>query len=636
MVFEVDSDTPTAISDSLLASATAEDLETSDSSALEPDEALEEEESTENFASLGLAESVLEAVAAEGYTEPTDIQGRTIPHVLAKRDLLAQAQTGTGKTAAFALPLLSHLVLEMRRPQVLVLAPTRELAIQVADSFERYGAGLKGFRVLAIYGGQSYEPQLRQLKKGVHVVVGTPGRVMDHLRRETLDLSALDTLVLDEADEMLRMGFVDDVEWILQQTPPERQLLLFSATMPPAIRKLARTYLREPVEIFTPVKNVTAETVTQKYWLVRQVSKFEGLKRFLETEDNDGVIVFVRTRQDTLDLSEQLAARGYAVAPLNGDIPQNHRERTVQHLKDGKLEILVATDVAARGLDIQRISHVINYDMPHDPEAYVHRIGRTGRAGREGQAILFVWPRERRGLKQIEQVTGQKLIQIELPSSKAINARRVRRFKQQITAHLEHAQLPFYRDLLATYLQEEQPEAMDVLAALAVMTQQGVPLLLPDDPPPRKETRESREPRDRSKRRREQGPRAEGPPADYSGEVGVYRLAVGHRDQVRPGQIVGAIANEAGIDSGLIGEILLYDTFSTVELPVALEAQLIRALSKTRVAGRQLKLSRFDSQRPLPSRRPAQAPLGRKAKRSLKKDKVSRSRQSMKFKGRKV
>ena len=574
------------------------------------------------FEQFGLAEKVLEAIVAEGYTQPTEIQQRTIAHVIQGKDLLAQAQTGTGKTAAFALPLLSRIRLEFRRPQVLVLAPTRELANQVAESFERYGAGLKGLRVLPIYGGQGYDKQLRQLNRGVHVVVGTPGRIMDHIRRETLDLSDLDTLVLDEADEMLRMGFVEDVEWILEHCAEERQLLCFSATMPPAIRKLAHSYLQAAEEVFTPVENVTAETVTQKYWLVRDVSKLEALQRFLEIEKTDGVIIFVRTRQDTMDLSEQLTAKGYAVAPLNGDIPQHNRERTVKQLKEGRLELLVATDVAARGLDIERISHVINYDIPFDPEAYVHRIGRTGRAGREGQAILFVWPRERRTLKNIERVTKQKLIQIELPSSKAINAQRIRRFKQKITQNLEHPELDFYRELLNEYLQEQEPEAMDALAALAIMAQGGRPFLMPDDPP-----RKARKERERGERRdkgQRQGEIIENTVPDYSGEKGVYRIAVGHKDQVRPGQIVGAIANEGGIDSDCIGEILLYETFSTVELPVQLEKQLMKKLSKTRVAGRMLKLSRFDEKRPLPRFKPPGAPirtLGRKAKRHLKKGK---------------
>lgn len=590
-----------------------------------------EDTSATGFAQFGLAPSVLEAVEAEGYTEATEIQQRTIGEVLQGRDLLAQAQTGTGKTAAFALPLLSRLRLEHRRPQVLVLAPTRELANQVAESFERYGAGLKGFRVLAVYGGQGYDKQLRQLKKGVHVVVGTPGRIMDHIRRETLDLSDLDALVLDEADEMLRMGFVDDVEWILEQCADERQLLFFSATMPPAIRKLSHTYLQDPVEVFTPVKNVTAETVTQKYWLARGVSKLEALQRFLEIEKTDGIIIFVRTRQDTVVLSEQLTERGYSVAPLNGDIPQHNRERTVQQLKDGRLEILVATDVAARGLDIERISHVINYDIPHDPEAYVHRIGRTGRAGREGQAILFVWPRERRLLKNIERVTKQKLIQVELPSPKAINAQRVRRFKQEITQALEHPQLDFYRNLLSEYLQEQEPDAMDALAAMAVLARGGKPLLMKDDPPrekfkareDREKSRDGRPSKGKASRGRFEG---EGQVPDYSGDTGVYRLAVGHRDRVRPGQIVGAIANEGGIDSDYIGEILLYETFATVELPVQLEKQLSKKLSKTRVAGRQLKLSRFDEKRPLPRYKPAGAPdaKGRKGHKAKGKKKAHR------------
>ena len=368
------------------------------------------------FVDLGLSAPVMASVTEVGYESPSPIQAATIPALLEGKDVLGQAQTGTGKTAAFALPILSRLKLDQKKPQALVLAPTRELAIQVAEAFQRYANKIPGFVVLPIYGGQGYAPQLTALKRGVHVVVGTPGRVIDHLDRGTLDLSELTTLVLDEADEMLRMGFIDDVEAVLKKTPPTRQVALFSATMPPVIRRIAQTYLRDPQEVTITAKTTTATNIRQRYWFVSGMHKLDALTRILEAEPFEAMIIFARTKLGTEELAQKLQARGLAAAAINGDVQQQQRERTIQQLKDGKLDILVATDVAARGLDVERISHVLNYDIPYDTESYVHRIGRTGRAGRSGDAILFVTPRERHLLRAIERATRQPITQMQLPS----------------------------------------------------------------------------------------------------------------------------------------------------------------------------------------------------------------------------
>ena len=402
-----------------------------------------------NFQDFNLSKPVMKAVADAGYETPTPIQALIIPHVLAGRDVMGQAQTGTGKTAAFALPLLSRIDISRIEPQVLVLTPTRELTIQVAEAFQTYAAHMKGFHVLPVYGGQGYELQLRPLKRGVHVVVGTPGRVMDHIRRETLNLKGLTCLVLDEADEMLRMGFIDDVEWIMEHTPPKRQVALFSATIPAAIRRIAQKHLNDPMQITTKVRTTTADTIRHRYWMVSGIHKLDALTRILESETFDGIIVFVRTKSSTAELSERLQARGYSAAPLCGDISQSTREKTIAQLKAGKLDILVATDVAARGLDVDRISHVINYDIPYDTESYVHRVGRTGRAGRTGDAILFVAPRERHMLGAIEKATRQKIDMMQLPSTELINNKRIARFKQRITDTLSANDLGFFSQLIA-------------------------------------------------------------------------------------------------------------------------------------------------------------------------------------------
>jgi len=433
----------------------------------------------DSFSELSLPAFLLEALAEVGYEKPSTIQSMTIPPLLAGRDLVGQAQTGTGKTAAFALPVLASVDPAQARPQALVLAPTRELAIQVAEAFQTYAAHLKGFRVLPLYGGADYRTQLRTLQRGVQVIVGTPGRVMDHMRRGSLDLSELRTLILDEADEMLRMGFIDDVEWILEQTPRERQIALFSATMPEAIRRIAGKHLRDPEEVTIRQKTVTNASIRQRVWMMAGVHKLDALTRILEVEDFDGIIIFVRTRLATTELAEKLAARGYATAALSGDVAQNLREKTVENLKAGRLDILVATDVAARGLDVDRISHVINYDIPYDAEAYTHRIGRTGRAGRHGEAILFVANRERRLLRAIERATGDRIEPMQLPTPQEVTDKRAARFKQRITGALEVADLDSSRQMVESYQQESGVPALDIAAALAFLAQGEQPAQTP-------------------------------------------------------------------------------------------------------------------------------------------------------------
>jgi ATP-dependent RNA helicase DeaD len=547
------------------------------------------------FRDLGLDPGLLKALQDVGYETPSPIQARTIPHLLAGADVLGQAQTGTGKTAAFALPLLSRLDLKQAVPQVLVLTPTRELAIQVAEAFQRYAAHLKGFHVLPIYGGQDYRGQLQQLQRGAHVVVGTPGRVMDHMRRGTLQLGALRSLVLDEADEMLRMGFIDDVEWILEQTPPERQTALFSATLPVAIKRIAQKYLRDPQEVRIEVATATADTIRQRYWLVSGTHKLDALTRILEAESFDAMLVFVRTKLATLELASRLEARGYAAAALNGDVQQKLRERTVQQLKSGKLDILVATDVAARGLDVERISHVINFDIPYDTEAYVHRIGRTGRAGRSGEAILFVAPREQNMLRVIERATRQSITRMKLPSTEIINDQRIARFHQKISDTLAAGGLELYQKLIDAYQQEHDVPGIEIAAALAKLVQGDTPLLLDNivEPAERAERRTRAERGERFESSHERKPVR----ADQGPESGMvrYRLEVGHAHGVKPGNIVGAIANEAGLDSQHIGRINIFDAYSSVDLPDGMPKAIFNDLKKARVAGRPLNLTRLDS-----------------------------------------
>ncbi len=596
--------------------------------------------STITFDELALTEPLLRALRDVGYESPSPIQAQTIPALLQGRDVLGQAQTGTGKTAAFALPVLSTIELKSRAVQSLILAPTRELAIQVAEAFQKYAAHLPGFHVLPIYGGQSYQPQLNGLKRGVHVVVGTPGRVMDHLKRGTLDLSAVRFVVLDEADEMLNMGFLEDVEWILQQMPEQRQVALFSATMPQQIKRIAQTYLHDPVEVLIRSKTTTATNIRQRYWQVSGLHKLDALTRLLEVETFDGMIIFARTKISTEELAAKLEARGFRAAPLNGDMPQQQRERTVQRLRDSQLDILVATDVAARGLNVERITHVVNYDIPLDIESYVHRIGRTGRAGRNGEAILFVAPRERRMLASIERATRQPIERMELPTVEAVNTQRVVKFKSRITEALEGGELEVFRDVIEQYEQEHNIPAVEIAAALAKMAQGRTPLFLkPSVREPGSERRLDREERSRapgqfsehgsageavsrhqykkehnaeSGRKEKQRERAERFTAQEERretrfseqresrhqsrnaddvKMETYRVAVGHEHQVKPGNIVGAIANEAGIDSKYIGRIQIFDNHSLVDLPEGMPVEVLQHLKKVWVAGQELRIS---------------------------------------------
>jgi ATP-dependent RNA helicase DeaD len=550
-----------------------------------------------SFRDLALIEPVLRALNDVGYETPSPIQAQTIPLLLKGKDVLGQAQTGTGKTAAFALPILSRIDLKQKDPQVLVLAPTRELAIQVAEAFQRYAAHLKGFHVLPIYGGQDYSTQLRQLKRGAHVVVGTPGRVMDHMRKSTLNLDGLSHLVLDEADEMLRMGFIDDVEWILEQIPEQRQIALFSATMPTVIRKIAQEYLHEPEHVTIKVKTTTAENIRQRYWLVSGVHKLDALTRILEVETFDGMIIFVRTKTATVELAEKLEARGYSAAAINGDMSQALRERAIANLKSGKLDILIATDVAARGLDVDRITHVVNYDIPYDTESYVHRIGRTGRAGRSGDAILFIAPRERNLLANIERATKQKVEEMGLPSTEVINNKRIARFKQNITDTLAAEELGFFCQLIEQYQHEHNVTALDIAAALAKLVQGDTPLLMQNLPKRAKDSRDERPSRDDRSSRFDRPQREHKPKRSFAGgadiEMETYRIEVGHAHGVKPGNIVGAIANETGIDGDHIARIKIQDDYSTVELPAGMPKALFEELKKVRVAGQQLNISKM-------------------------------------------
>ena len=535
------------------------------------------------FADLGLEGNVLKILSDVGYESPSAIQAATIPHLLAGSDVVGLAQTGTGKTAAFALPILCRLDRKQKNPQALVLAPTRELALQVCEAFERYAGGNKGIHILPVYGGQGYGVQLSALRRGVHIVVGTPGRIMDHLEKGTLDLSELKYLVLDEADEMLKMGFAEDVETILAQTPKEKQVALFSATMPGPIRRLSSKYLRDPESIEVKQKTTTSTKLTQRYLIVSYPQKVDALTRILEVENFEGMIVFTRTKNETETLAEKLRARGYAAAAINGDIVQKQRERTVQHLRDGKLDILVATDVAARGLDVDRISHVVNFDIPIDTESYVHRVGRTGRAGRTGDAISFVTPRERRMLSAIERATRQPLTQMHLPSVDDVNATRLARFDDSITAALgRESEISEYRDIIAHYVENNDVPEADVAAALALVAQGDTPLLL--DPAEEKKRRQEEFVSTNRSDRGKQGNRDRGRRAPREGWT-TYRIAVGKRHKVEPRQIVGAIANEGGLSREDFGAIKILPGFSLVDLPADLSSEKLSRLNKTRISG---------------------------------------------------
>ncbi len=583
----------------------------------------------DSFKQLDLSPPILEALADVGYETPSPIQAACIPLLLEGLDILGEAQTGTGKTAAFALPLLSRLDPSIQSPQVLVLTPTRELAIQVAEAFMRYAKHLPGFHVLPVYGGQSMVVQLRQLKRGAHVIVGTPGRVMDHIERKSLDLSSLQALVLDEADEMLRMGFIDDVEWILEHTPATRQTALFSATMPDPIRRVAHRYLRDPREIKIKTSTTTVERINQRFCQVHPAHKLEALTRILEIEEDfDAAIVFVRTKTATVELADKLEARGYSAAALNGDMTQQLRERVVEQLKRGSLDIVVATDVAARGLDVARITHVINYDIPYDTEAYVHRIGRTGRAGRSGTAVLFVTTREMRMLKVIERATRQKIEPQVMPSRQAVADRRVALFREQIEEVIQAEELDFFREVVADLESSGEADLHEIAAALAFLAQRERPLQLPDNdgpdiantrPPRAERSHDDRFERparrtdrgddrpergndrpDRSIDRPERAPRENRAQIlerrrEYSdGKLIRYRIEVGRNHEVSPKDIVGAIANEAGIESRYIGQINLYDDYSTVELPGDLSKEILAVLRKVRVRQQKLEIRELD------------------------------------------
>ena len=567
------------------------------------------EEPATTFSDLGLDGPVLKALDDVGYETPSAIQAATIPPLLAGRDVVGLAQTGTGKTAAFALPILARLDVSQKTPQALVLAPTRELALQVCEAFERYGAHLRGVHILPVYGGQGYGVQLSALRRGVHIVVGTPGRIMDHLDKGTLDLSELKYLVLDEADEMLKMGFAEDVETILADTPDDKQVALFSATMPATIRRIAKQYLSDAEEITVKGKTTTSVNTTQRYLVVSYQQKVDALTRILEVENFEGMIVFVRTKNVTEELAEKLRARGYSAAAINGDIAQQQRERTVNQLKSGKLDILVATDVAARGLDVERISHVVNFDIPTDTESYVHRIGRTGRAGRTGDAISFVTPRERYLLNAIEKATRQPLTQMQLPSVDEVNVTRLARFDDRITEALgQVARVEGFRDIVSHYMRHHDVPEVDIAAALAIVAQGESPLLLEPEPerPHRAERgdrrdRDDRETRGARRDRAERGRSGDGRDRDdrdarpdrlRSGDsaMATYRIAVGRRHRVEPRQIVGALANEGGLSRGDFGAIQIRPEFSLVELPADLPGETLARLEDTRISGRLIEM----------------------------------------------
>lgn len=559
-----------------------------------------DEEPLVTFDSLGLSDAVLKAIKHEGFEQPTPIQLRSIPTFLEGHDMIGQAQTGTGKTAAFALPILSKLPKRQKNIFALVLEPTRELAIQVAESFSRFAKYIDNFRVAPIYGGASYESQIRSLRHGAQVVVATPGRLIDLIEKGRLDFSEVEHIVIDEADEMLRMGFIDDVDWILDQVPSGHQTALFSATMPPVIKRIAKAHLVNPQEVRIESHTTTATTVRQRYWVVSGVHKIDAMTRMLEVESYEAVLVFVRTKTDAEDVANKLAGRGLACAALHGDIPQRQREKIIERLKNGSLDIIIATDVAARGLDVDRITHVFNYDIPYDAESYVHRIGRTGRAGRTGEAILFVSPRERRALRQIERVTRQRIEPMRMPTVADVNKRRLENFRNQIMETIESGGLDDYLEVISDILSDDTIEVEVLAAALAKMAQKDGSLLLDEsEPEPKMRTFDDKE---RSERRHG-GPSAEAVPLRDFPDISMirYRLAVGRRDSVKPGQIVGAIANEANLDSKYIGEISIYDSFSTVDLPDGMPGETMEILARARVCGRSLDL-RVYTQDP-PSRR---------------------------------
>ena len=549
------------------------------------------------FEVFGFSKALLKTIEEKGYKEPSPIQKAAIPELLKGRDLVGQAQTGTGKTAAFALPLIERLKKNEKNPQILVLAPTRELAMQVADSFRAYASGQPHLKVLAVYGGADFRAQVTALRRGIDIIVGTPGRVMDHMRQKTLPTKGVSCLVLDEADEMLRMGFIDDVEWILDQLPDERQLILFSATMPTEIRRLSKRYLNEPAEITIKSRSQEAKLIKQSFITIRNSYKLDAVKRVLEAINDEGVIIFVRTKVVTLIVAEALESSGYDVAILNGDVPQNQRERTIERLRKGSVNILVATDVAARGLDVERIGLVINYDMPFDSEAYVHRIGRTGRAGRNGKAILFVNPRERHFIGNLQKAVGQPIEQMSIPNNSDINESRIKRLHTQLlnaaqTGRDHEEETTIFKDLIKK-IGEELNQDPDQVALAAISLAVGPsPLLTQDDETWLKQLsqnyRKDDQREDRINSRRKNDRRVSQPEANMER----FRVAVGHRDRVKPGNLVGAIANETGLKGKMIGRIQIFETYTLIDLPKGMPENIFMDLKKLRVMNRELQINR--------------------------------------------
>lgn len=569
------------------------------------------------FADLGLKAPILEALNDLGYEKPSPIQAECIPHLLSGRDVLGMAQTGSGKTAAFSLPLLNNIDPDLRAPQILVLAPTRELAVQVAEAMTEFSKHMRGVNVLALYGGQRYDVQLRALRQGPQIVVGTPGRLLDHLKRGTLDLSRLSGLVLDEADEMLRMGFIEDVETIMAEIPEGHQTALFSATMPEAIRRITRRFMKEPQEVRIQSSVTTRPDISQSYWSVYGMRKNEALVRFLEAEDFDAAIIFVRTKNATLEVSEALERSGYNSAALNGDMNQALREQTLERLKDGRLDILIATDVAARGLDVERISLVVNYDIPMDSESYVHRIGRTGRAGRAGRALLFVENRERRLLRNIERTMKLTIPEVELPNAELLGQRRLEKFAAKVQQQLESSDLDQYRALLAKIQPSAEGKELDIetlAAALLKMAQGERPLILPPDAPmrPKREFRERDDRFERRGERGERGERSDRPKRERrdAGEMELYRIEVGRDDGVEVRHIVGAIANEGDISSRYIGNIKLFASHSTIELPKGMPTEVLQHFTRTRILNKPMNMQLMGDAQPRGERRPGGRSFG--------------------------
>ncbi len=569
------------------------------------------------FADLGLKAPILEALNDLGYEKPSPIQAECIPHLLSGRDVLGMAQTGSGKTAAFSLPLLNNIDPDLRAPQILVLAPTRELAVQVAEAMTEFSKHMRGVNVVALYGGQRYDVQLRALRQGPQIVVGTPGRLLDHLKRGTLDLSKLSGLVLDEADEMLRMGFIEDVETIMAQIPEGHQTALFSATMPEAIRRITKRFMKDPQEVRIQSSVTTRPDISQSYWSVYGMRKNEALVRFLEAEDFDAAIIFVRTKNATLEVAEALERNGYNSAALNGDMNQALREQTLERLKDGRLDILIATDVAARGLDVERISLVVNYDIPMDSESYVHRIGRTGRAGRAGRALLFVENRERRLLRNIERTMKLTIPEAELPNAELLGKRRLEKFAAKVQQQLESSDLDQYRALLSQIQPTAEGEELDMetlAAALLKMAQGERTLIVPPDAPmrPKREFRDRDDRFERRGDRNDRGPRGDRPERGgedrprrerrEAGDMELYRIEVGRDDGVEVRHIVGAIANEGDISSRYIGNIKLFASHSTIELPKGMPGEVLQHFTRTRILNKPMNMQLLGDAQPRPDR----------------------------------